>query len=180
MLKRTSIFVLAAALGSIGLAGYPRSGSAEDVYYNVPLHDLKVVEGRLRGTQYSGSRLDNAFNWRTYQRQQAMTPYAMVDRGEAYLVGPGGVPAQWVGGNSWDGQPENHLLIRAPEGKEVKGRLVIAKTDASGMDLVRFVVPASAAKAKAKVPFYRTSWPITSTCCLATFRAGPGFSTRSA
>ncbi len=47
------------------------------------------------------------------------------------------------------------LHLRAPEGQEIKGRLVIANSDRSGMDVLRFVVPASAAKPEAKVPFYQ-------------------------
>ncbi len=84
MFKATSVLVLAVALGSRGLA------EAEDAYYDIPLRDLKLVEGRLpEGPQINSS-------WQFYQREQAMVRYAVVEgRGEAYLstVGPVGPPA---------------------------------------------------------------------------------------
>ncbi|MEI8376141.1 MAG: hypothetical protein WCJ35_25255 [Planctomycetota bacterium] len=144
MFKSTSLLVLAVALGSIGLA------QAKDVYYDLPIRELKLVEGRL-------PEPSDKNNWRYYQRMQSLGPYALVEgQGEAYLTGPG------TTGDSWsnfavpnDEQLRNHILLCAPEGKDIKGRLIIAKADASGMDLLRFVVPASAAKPEAKEPFYR-------------------------
>ena len=41
MFKDTSILVLAMVLGSTGLA------QAKDVYYDIPIRDLKLIEGRL-------------------------------------------------------------------------------------------------------------------------------------
>ena len=88
-----------------------------------------------------------------------MEPYAVVEgRGEAYLTGPGTEGDYWsplCRASRTTGQPENHILLCAPEGKEIKGRLFLVNADASGMDLLRFVVPASAAKPEAKEPFYR-------------------------
>lgn len=148
MFKRTSILVLAAVLGFTALA------QAKDVYYDIPVRDLKLVEGRLP------ERPANQ-NWRYYQRMQAMVPYAVIEgRGEAYLTGPGTEGDYWAAPDeiakpAANGQPENHILLRAPEDKEIKGRLVLVNSDGTGMDLLRFVVPASAAKPEAKEPFHR-------------------------
>ncbi len=142
MFKHTSILVLALALGCTGLA------QAKDVYYDIPVRDLKSVEGRLPERN----------NGRYYQRLQTMGPYAVVEgSGEAYLSGPGAGGDDWFqfGSPQAQAQSESHILLRAPEGEEIKGRLVIVNTDASGMDLLRFVVPVSATKPEAKEPFYR-------------------------
>ena len=67
-------------------------------------------------------------NWRYYQRLQAMEPYAVVEGpGEAYLTGPG-TDGRLLGPSVQAPQPDsrqNHILLCAPEGKEIKGRLVL-------------------------------------------------------
>jgi hypothetical protein len=143
MFKFTSILVAAAALGSAVPA------QAKDVYYDIPLRDLKLVEGRL--PERSGNH-----SWRYYQRVEAMGPYAVTDGpGEAFLTGSR-TEGDWVASEEKWPQRENHILLSAPEGKDVKGRLVLRNADASGMDVLRFVVPASAARPEAKELFYRT------------------------
>jgi len=145
MFKGTFILVLALVLGSPGLV------PAKDAFYDIPIRDLKLVEGRL-------PKQPDSPNWRFTQRMQAMEPYAVVDDpGEAYLTGPGTEGESWsgYGGPGAAGQPDIHVHLSAPEGEEIKGRLALVKTDASGMDLLRFVVPASAARPEAKEPFYR-------------------------
>ena len=47
------------------------------------------------------------------------------------------------------------MLVRAAAGKEVTGRLILAKSDLSGMVSLRFAIPASKADPKAKEDFYR-------------------------
>lgn len=145
MFRGTSILVLAAALGSTGLT------QAKDVYYDIPVAELKLTEGRLPNRS-------NRPNWRHFERVQATEPYAVVDgSGEAYLTGPGAAGDYWnnFADSRVDSRPEMHVLFRAPEDQEVKGRLVLVNADATGMDLLRFSVPASAAKPEAKEPFYR-------------------------
>ena len=144
MFKATSILVLALALGFTGLA------QAEDAYYDIPLRDLKLVEGRLpEGPQVNSS-------WQFYQRQQAMIPYAVLDSdGEAYLTGLGSDGNWFSAAQVVGAMGQLHVLFRAPAGKEVQGRLILPKADATGMEVLRFAVPPSAAKAEAKEPFYR-------------------------
>src|SRR5208282_4426011 len=123
------------------------------VYYDVPIPDLKLVEGSLPEEPKRPSEI----NWRYYNRANAMRPYAFVEGpGEAYLTGPGNEGNYYAPSfGSPQAKGQDHILLSAPEGKEVKGRLVLVKADWSGMDLLRFVVPASAAKPEAKPAFYR-------------------------
>jgi hypothetical protein len=139
MFTRTTHFVAVCVIAAAALV------RADDAYYDIPLSELKLVEGKLPGTA-------DVTTWRHYERSQSMQPYAIVDgTGEAYLTG------SVAGGEYWvppAAASALHLHICAPEGREVKGRLVLAKTDHSRMDMLRFVVPASAAKFEAKGPFY--------------------------
>lgn len=138
MFKQTTVFALALILATAAPA------LATDAYFSIPVRDLKLVEGALPKPEA------NPVYWRRYERSRAMEPYAVLDdRGEAYLSGQGAFGEVWP-----QREPGLTIHIRAPEDQEVKGRLVIVKSDRSGMDVVRFVVPASAAKAEAKVPFY--------------------------
>jgi hypothetical protein len=145
MLKCRSLLfvVLALAVGAFA--------QAKDVYYDIPIGDLKLVEGKL---PQQPSNVD----WRYYERARAMQAYAEIDGpGEAYLTGLG------TGGDYWSrfGNPQaspqqaTHILLCVPEGKEIKGRLAFLNADATGMELLRFSVPVSAATAEAREPFYR-------------------------
>ncbi len=133
--------ILAASL----LIGVAALVQAKDAYFEIPVRDLKLVEGQL-------PKLGDQSDWRHYGRSSAaMEPYAVLDRpGEAYFSGSGARGDVWP-----ETSPALEIHICAPEGREIRGRLVIVNTDGSGMDLLRFVVPASAAKPEAKVPFYQ-------------------------
>ena len=127
---------------------------AADAYFNIPVRELKLVEGQF-------PKPGNSTNWRHYERRQAMQPYVRLDGpGEAYLSGPGANGDYWANyspqttlGDNSSVPPNLGLHLRAPEGQEIKGRLIIVNSDRTGMDVLRFVVPASAAKPEAKVPF---------------------------
>ena len=170
MLKRLSSFVLVLALGAASLA------RAKDAYYDIDVRDLKLLEGRLP------EQSDNS-NWQHLQRRQALEPYAWIEGGgEAYLTGPGTNGDYWsrFGGPQANSQLENHILLRAPEGRAIKGRLVVANADASGMDLLRFDVPASDARPEARDPFYRARLAHYRACCPVKSPVGPGSGTKSA
>jgi hypothetical protein len=136
------------------LVSFAATALAGDAYYNIPIQDLKLVEGSLPKREKP--------DWQAYSRaswKYEMTrPYATLDGpGEAYVVGRAGpgdplfdprpsVPVNPVG-------PGMRLLIRAEEGKDLSGRLFVAKPDLSGMQVLRFTVPASAARPEAKEAF---------------------------
>jgi len=154
---RTSVWVIA-----LGLAATAHAG---DAYYNIPVQDLKLVDGTLPKRE----RVD----WRAYSKLQMMPPRAALDGpGEVYVAGrlvPGGgwesslpsaAPAMPAGPGGWQPPrdpigPGVRLLIRAEAGKDLGGVLVLPNSDLSGMVALRFTVPASAAKPEAKEAFYR-------------------------
>ncbi len=128
---------LAFAVGSAAAA------FAGDAYYNIPVHELKLVEGRL---PIRDSRPFYQLEW-----ARTMANRVLLDgTGEAYFVAPPGGP--W---NSGAIDPGSKVVVRAAAGKELTGRLFVAKWDLSGMFTVRFAIPASKADPKAKEDFYR-------------------------
>ena len=143
MFKTTSILVL--ALASVP-AGWPRpkmpittSPSAISNWWKAACR--KVPKLTVAGDSH---------------RQQAMIPYAVLDSdGEAYLTGLGSDGNWFSAAQVVGAMGQLHVLFRAPAGKEVQGRLILPKADATGMEVLRFAVPPSAAKAEAKEPFYR-------------------------
>ncbi len=148
-----------------GVAGAAFGG---DAYYNIPIHELKLTEGELpiRKDQES-NRL-----YTQMERLRLMRPYAVLDTpGEVYVVGRGMTHNTWYS-PYYDGEylsptpPERNgsrsertpgygtqVYIRAPEGKDLTGRLYVPNADLTGMLVLKFAVPAAAAKADAKPPF---------------------------
>ena len=159
LVTRTFVWVIA-----LGLAA---TAHASDAYYNIPVQDLKLVEGTLPKRE----RVD----WRAYSKFQMMPPRAALDGpGEVYVSGrlmpgegwgsavaapafvaPPAVPPPggWQPPRDPIG-PGVRLLIRAEAGKDLGGVLVVPNSDLSGMVALRFTVPASAAKPEAKEAFY--------------------------
>ena len=146
---------LAFAVGSAAAA------FAGDAYYNVPLQELKLVEGRL--PVQKGGQDYQSYLW---ERARAMTARVVLDGpGEAYFMDNRGGP--WVSGSLEAGPMAptmysdsrsfglSRVLVRAAAGKGVTGRLVLGKFDLSGMVSLRFAIPASKADPKAKEEFYR-------------------------
>jgi hypothetical protein len=144
----------AAALAlAASLAALPRSASAaepEDAYYNVPLADLKIIEGQLPGRDEEGRR-----DWRRFAARSAAQPYAVLEgAGEVYGVGP-----RWWSSGGFVETPVNsalavgradltnqdRLVVRAPKGREVVGRIFFPQLDAKKSAMVKFEIPAGAA-----------------------------------
>jgi len=127
----------------IAAVGGAQAVTAKDAYYDLPLRELRLVEGSLPDTT-------KIPNWQRYGLFQMMEPYATIDgQGEAYLTGRGVWPSPQD--SSW--LDTARILIRAPQGKDVAGRLVVRNSDLTGMVSLRFTVPSSAAKADAKTRF---------------------------
>ena len=157
------------------VVGFAAAASAGDAFYDIPIRELKLVEGSLPTATVNR-------NWREYERLRAMLPYAVLDGGgEVYVVGQG------VEGDPWyspygprapligDVPPEPNspvatppavvarpavdnpsmrLVMAGPAGKDLAGRLLLPNADLPGMIVLRFKVPAPAAKAEAKSAFY--------------------------
>lgn len=133
------------ALGSAGAV------LAEDAYYDLPIQEVKLADGSLPVRKES-------LDWRAYQRSTQLQPYVIVDGpGEAYLTserdGGSGLPG-WDPYRSSTAEP-TRIRIRAPQGNDVAGQLVLPNADLSGMVVLRFTVPASAAKIEAELLFYQ-------------------------
>ena len=145
---------------ALGLAG---TALAEDAYYVVPVHELKLVEGSLpvRKKQPEFWRYADLVGF-----LEAMQPYAVLDGpGELYVVG------EAEAGDTWQspyavarpvrserategiltGVPR--LFLRAAEGKDVTGRLFVPNAELTGMVALKFTIPATAAKPEAKSQF---------------------------
>jgi hypothetical protein len=131
------------AVGSAGAA------VASDAYFDLPLREVKLVEGRL-------PVMTKELHWRQWELFPAMRPCATVDgQGEAYVTRAGEPSNSWSSPYDYSaGLDTARILIRAPQGKDVAGRLVVPNADLSGMVSLSFTVPSSAAKADAKTPFY--------------------------
>lgn len=121
--------------------------AADDAFYRVPLADLKLTEG-----EFPADDLENRYDWRTWQRREAMQPRALLDgEGEAYLT---------LDRNNWQWatpaqvRSEASIAIRAPQGRDVTGLLYVPKSDFSGMAKLRFSIPTSSALKEGK-DFYR-------------------------
>ena len=148
---RTMLLALAVSSAATALAG--------DAYYNIPLPELKLVDGGLPIEKPQTV-------WYDWQRMQTMKPYVVLSGpGEGYVGNPNGRgfstfemarPVESPAADSGD-QPGTgtRVLVRAAAGKEVSGRIVVPNGDSSGMVSLRFTIPASAANPKAKTAFYR-------------------------
>ena len=142
---------IVSTLAVISFCWQAASLCAEDAFFDVPFSDLKLTEGEM---PKPGIAIATAF--RPWLREPAMTEWAILEGpGEAWVRNNGSfVP---VG-------PENsvvgaeHLLIRAPAGKDVVGQLAVRNPDGAGMTLVKFAVPASQASKAAHDAFYRTKY----------------------
>jgi len=128
---------------------------AEDAYYNLPIRGLKLTEGTLPGGP-------SPTDWRARRRARAMQPRAVLDGpGEVYLSGyqfglrapPRRPPAPNTPATppDWRGS----ILIRAPEGRDVTGRLFVPNADLSGTVMLKFTVPATQAKDQARRQFHQ-------------------------
>ena len=116
---------------------------ANDAYYSLPVSSLTFTDGALPPNPTRG-------NWRRWQTLSAIQPYAVLDgEGEAYLGG------NWTA--TWSPNPVDSagrtLSVRAPENKEVTGRLFVLKEDSSGMIPLRFRIPAADTKPDARRAF---------------------------
>ncbi len=138
-------------LRTIGLAlilGAAATALAGDAYFNIPVQELKLVEGTLPLRQQDA-------NWKYLQRLLPMSSYVVLDGpGEAYVSNGGG----------WMKQIDEttRIVVRAAAGQDVAGRLVVPNRDATAMVALPFTIPAAAADrdsppfpAKAREAFFR-------------------------
>src|SRR5438552_873681 len=121
------------------------AASAEDSYYHLPVISLTLVEGTLPERSTPG-------DVRRWQMLPAFQPYAVLDgEGEVYVGVENLQP--------WDTRNRSYedsvVAMRAPQGKDVSGRLFVPKPDLSGMAVLKFTVPAARAKAESRGEFLK-------------------------
>jgi len=116
------------------------SARAEDVYYSVPLKDLKTVDGKIIWPDFP----DTA-DWRDRQRIARREPSVHPDQAgaEAYLVFaertvPGSGP--WFYGN---GPGSVSVVLCGPVGVDLTGQVLFPADKGTGMTPVKFIVPAA-------------------------------------
>lgn len=109
-----------------------RQALADDVFFQVALDKLPLTEGRLPETKAEE-------NWRYSDARASMRPYAVLDgAGEAYLAVDGETEQPWSPG----GPAPTLLAFRTQQAGSVSGGLYLAKSDGTGMVLLKFNVPA--------------------------------------
>jgi len=134
-----AVYFLLAAIGG------PAVLLADDAFYDIPLSELKLTSGELPKAVSDASPLRSDPEW-----WHAMYPRVEIEQsGEGYLdhhFNP------WL--QSWDENvSQSHLTIRAPKGKEVRGLMTLPNASGSGMTIVKFSIPGSAASDTAQEKF---------------------------
>ena len=121
------------------LAG-TRGASGDDTYFRIKLDELKITAGEIpqKADSLSGR------NWRI---GEAAVPYVRLDGpGEAYCVTIDRSAIQpW-----YEKFPPRELLVRAPAGADVKGKLFVVNSKLDGMTAVSFIIPKETPAASAK------------------------------
>ena len=123
--------------------------AAEDVFYRVPLADLKLTEGELPVDE-----TDSAYNWRTWEHREAMQPRVELDGdGEAYFGISGSQRPRWEAPSLL--RSNGLIAVRLATRRDITGSLYFPKSDCSGMVKLRFSIPASAGQEDGE-PFYQS------------------------
>ncbi len=133
----------------LALDGAPLiAAAADDVFYDVPLSELKITSGQL-------PKGENVARPRPFSpRGSAFYPRIFLSGGrEAYLkVADEDV---WrVRFGDWPDWSKSHVMVRTDAAGDVAGELILPGGDAESMQRVGFTIAASAAKESARVPFY--------------------------
>ncbi len=138
MLKRVGILAFFCVLANVGRL------TAEDVYFHASLSDLELTEGSLPVT--------NEANWSRWWRNRNKPAYAVLDgEGEVYVK-------YFFNTRQVEGAPgpdmQREIGIRVPQVRDVTGRLFLPSWDNEGMQVARFRLPASQARAESRGEFY--------------------------
>ena len=134
-------FRLTVAMVAVLAAG---AALAQQVYYEVPLRALKLVEGRLPRAEQEPRR-------RTRNRAD-LVPRVVADaEAEAYLAYRRASRPRWLRYKAL--LDETRLHARGPKGAKVTGHLYLPHPKERKMVALRFEIPTAAADAAAEKPF---------------------------
>jgi hypothetical protein len=144
MRRRLALLAIPATLLLVLIA--QRSRAADDAFYRIPLADLKL-DAKIPQPK-------NDVTWSI--RGAALEPQVRPDATsiEAYLdypnAGQGWAPWEWANART-EGIA---LVLRAPAGKDLSGRLFVPAEDWSSLIPLHFTVPSSSANDTSREPFY--------------------------
>jgi hypothetical protein len=140
---RSPLFALVILVASASAA---RAG---DIYYVVTPDQLKLTDGKFPEPNQMPD-----FSMATVTRSQVMPPYAVLD-------GPGEVYVRWASDDMRNFYPQGSpsairsIAVRVPNAGDVTGRLFVPKSDMSGMEILRFTIPAVVTGHASKEAFFR-------------------------
>ncbi|HKD36587.1 MAG TPA: hypothetical protein VKB78_07295, partial [Pirellulales bacterium] len=148
------LLLVVAILVSLASTAY-----SADAYFRVPLDDLQIVEGKL---PRAGDRNNNSNEYfgRQWRLIPAMQPYAVINgNGEAFVsfhewswyapTRPG------ISGDELSRNPSDAILIRAPQGADVSGLIVMPTPNFNGMARAKFKVSAQLANDRFAKEFHQ-------------------------
>lgn len=118
---------------------------ADDAYYAIPLAELTLTEGTL-----ADSEADSAWSW--HWRGLRLSYAALDGPGEALVVDRNLQPFNPVIGSDLS---DPTLVVKAPVGNDVAGRLVVRNRWDPEYSLVRFKISAAMAKSDARATFWQ-------------------------
>jgi hypothetical protein len=129
----------------LAIVGSPHRLFADDAFYEIPLSELKIISGELPKAKSESAPIHSDPEW-----WHAMDPNITIEGpGEGYLdhqFNP------WL--RTWDENiSQSRLAVRAPRGKDVRGQMALPNASGSGMSIIRFSIPASAASDDAQEKF---------------------------
>lgn len=124
--------ILLASLAMLAMAG---RSMAEDVYFNIPIQQLKITEGKLPPDQ---EIMYGSFG--NFELRELMQPRAVLDKGGEIYVSQYQpfMDRESVRQPQGRTEPYYFAIIRVPKGQPVSGRLFIPKHGGKGMDILKF------------------------------------------
>lgn len=130
-------------------AAFAPAAFGEDVYYDVALEDLPIVEG-------ARPEPPKEPHWRHWQRAELMAPYAVLEGEGDVCVASAEPDFRWRNAN----RDAARVLARVPAGRPAKGSIFLAKPDYAGMVRLRFALAPETAKPEAARAFHlaRERW----------------------
>jgi hypothetical protein len=136
-------------LGAACILVWSAAVRADDSYFQIPFADLKITDGALPTVEPAESTSFGLYG----PSGGYLAPYAVLDGvGEVYVTGMdpyfGGYPS------NVERSSVRTLCIRGPHAAEISGTLYVPNASRSGLNKVRFKIPASAADPKAHKSFY--------------------------
>ena len=126
--------------------------TAAEVYYVQPIADLEILEGEL-----PESRKNPRSMFRNWRRRQVVQPYAVLEgEGKIYVTSGSTARPRTRRNNQGDAAGVPTLAVQVSESREITGRLFLPKQDFSGMQSLKFTIPAKTGQEDQREAFLQT------------------------